>query len=100
MNPADMDRGARLYQRGVGDEEEEERGGGEVNHGVVVVSRVIACRPPMRCARWRTINHDRTTPAEKATLSRLGHQWATSEARTHLFQSLVPSHSTKIFSLA
>ena len=59
----------------------------EVNHGVVVVSLVITCCPPMRCARWRTINHDRTTPAlkdEKATLSRL-HQWATSEARTHLF---------------
>ena len=46
------------------------RGGGEVNHGVVVVSRVIICRPPMRCAWPRTIDHDRTTPAlkdEKAT---------------------------------
>ena len=44
--------------------------GEEVDHRVEVVSRVITCRPPMRCVRWRTINHERTTPAlkdEKAT---------------------------------
>ena len=85
MDPADVDSGARIYRRGVGGEEEEEKR--EVNHGVGVVSRVITCPPPMRCARLRTIDHDGTTPTlkdDKATLSRL-HQWGTSEARTHLF---------------
>ena len=41
------------------------RGKGEVDYGVGVVSGVITCRPPMRCARRRTINYDRTTPAPK-----------------------------------
>ena len=27
--------------------------------------RVITCRPPMRCARRRTIDYDRTTPVPK-----------------------------------
>ena len=42
------------------------RGKGEVDYGVGVLSGVITCRPPMRCARRRTpINYDRTTPAPK-----------------------------------
>lgn len=36
-----------------------------MDHGVGVVSGVITCRPPMTCARWRTINYDGMTPALK-----------------------------------
>ena len=58
------------------------RGQGEVDDCVGVVSGVITCRPPMRCARRRAINYDRTTPApkdEKATpaLSTTGELLAT-----------------------